>query len=60
MGMLKIAAAFGMCDSLLGTPAKKKVEIAILLAKTRDSSKLHDVYNMIAEVERYLGENTIK
>lgn len=60
MGMLKIATSFGMCESLSGTPAQKKVEIAILLAKTKDRSKLHDIYNMITDVEKYLGENTAK
>jgi hypothetical protein len=57
MGMLKIASSFGMCDSLINTPAQKKVEIAILLAKTKDRSKIHDIYNIISDVDKYLGDN---
>ena len=48
-----------MCDSLEGTPAQKKVEIAVLLAKSGDRSKLHDVYNLITEVEAYFGQNPV-
>ena len=55
--MLKIAAALGICDSLAGTPAEKKIETAVQMAKTKDRSKLQDIYSIICEVERYLGEN---
>ena len=58
--MLKIASAFGMCDSLSGTPAQQKIETAVLLAKTKDGTKLNDIYNLVNLVGQYLDGNLEK
>ncbi len=56
-GMMKVASAFGVCDSLAGTPAEKKMQQAVEMAKSKERSKLKDIYDIITQVEKYLGES---
>lgn len=57
--MMKIAAVITPAESLSGTPAFKKVEYAMLMAKTKDRSKLKLIYNLFTEVEKYLKESLV-
>jgi hypothetical protein len=59
-GMMKVAAAFGICDSLTGTPAAKKVEKAVEMARSKNRSGLKDIYDLMAQVEKYLGDTINK
>lgn len=55
-GMLKVAAAFTPCDSLLGTPAEKLVQKAAVMAKENKGTYLKEIYDILVQVEKYLGE----
>lgn len=57
--MLKIASVLTPADSIEGTPAEKKVIDAVEFAKSRDTSKLKQVYILLDEVEQYLKESLV-
>jgi hypothetical protein len=57
--MMRIAAVITAADSLEGTPAEKKIKTAAEFAKSKDRTKLKEIYTMFSEVESYLKESLV-
>jgi hypothetical protein len=57
--MIRIAAVITAADSLEGTPAEKKIQAAAGFAKSRDMTKLKEIYTLFNEVEDYLKESLV-
>jgi hypothetical protein len=57
--MLRIAAVIFPADSITGTPAFGKIDAAGSIARSKDRSKLKDIYILYHEVEEYLKESLV-
>ncbi len=57
--MLRIAAVISPADSLHDTPALKQVETAVGIARSKDRSKLKQIYDSLYTVESYLKESLV-
>ena len=57
-GMLRVISVLQPCEELDMTPFKARLESAIDFAKTKDTSKIQEIFLIMDELEKHLGEHT--
>jgi hypothetical protein len=59
LGMLKVAGSLGIVDELKNTPVEKHMMKAVEDGKSKDVSRLDDIYVLFGEVEKYIKEKVL-
>lgn len=56
LGMLKVVGSLGVIEEIKNTPVEKHMKKAVDDGRSRDISRLDDIYVLLGEVERYIGD----
>ncbi len=57
--MFKIISVLNIPEHIRLTPAEKNLNKVMEIAKTKDTTKLQEVYNLLSEVENYFRDAVV-
>ncbi|MCX8092957.1 MAG: hypothetical protein N3E50_02170 [Candidatus Goldbacteria bacterium] len=57
--MFKIISVINIPEHVRMTPAEKNLRKVMEIAKTKDKTRLHEIYNLLLEVENYFKDSLV-